>query len=228
MGYEIIKEISVKPSPIKLVCFDLDCTLVNGRLGWSLATAGVEPGTADRQTLEFHLKNVGGIKNRLALQKTIKDLLKNNVQVAITSFSNNPESVPFVLEKIGLTPDEIARIKNFSSRPEKEIRHARGKNDHLAQAIASCGCGIRPEEVVLVDDNHRNYDLAKEKGYHVIWVQGSENDVGYLNELRELTGLSRALTPPQIASLPAAEPKKTWVDKVLGWFGVQRTPAIAR
>jgi hypothetical protein len=213
---------------IKLVCFDLDCTLVNGRLGWSLNTAGIAPGTADRDTLEFHLQNVGGLKNKMALQKTMKDLLKNGTQVAITSFGKNPEAIPFVLEKIGLTSDEIARIKVFTFRPEKEIRKAHGKNDHLEQAIAACGCGIRPEEVVLVDDNINNYEVAKQKGYNVVWVQGSEGDIGYLNELREMTGLSKAQSPAasQIAATPEAP--QSWVSKVLGWFGLQRIPSIAR
>jgi len=214
-------------SPIKLVCFDLDCTIVNGRLGWSLATAGVEPGKADRQTLEFHLQSIGGIKNRLALQKTLKDLLKNGMHVAITSFGKNPEAIPFVLEKVGLTPDEIAQIKVYTFRPDKETRHARGKNDHLEQAIAACTHHPKPHEVVLVDDNVNNYELAKKKGYNVVWVQGSENDVGYLNELRELTGLSRTQTPLQVAFQPAAEPQKSWVDKVLGWFGLQRTSPVS-
>jgi hypothetical protein len=214
--------------PIKLVCLDLDCTILNGRLNWSLEQGGVAPGKADAATLDFHLKNVGGIKNRLALQRTIKDLLKKNVKVVITSFCSHPETLPFVLEKIGLTPDEISRIKNVSTRPDEDTRKAQGKNDMIAQAMSLCGCGIKPNEVVLVDDNLNNYELARQKGYNVIWVQGSENDVGYLNELRELTGLSRSESMPLATATPAAQPQKSWVDKVLGWFGVQRIPSIVR
>lgn len=214
---------------IKLSCFDLDCTIVNGRLGWSLNTAGVEPGTATRDTLEFHLQSIGGIKNKMALRMTMKDLLKNGVQVAITSFGKNPEAIPFVLEKVGLTPDEIARVKVFTFRPDKETRKSTGKNIHLEQAINACGADIKPEEVVLIDDNLNNYELAKKKGYNVVWVQGSENDVGYLNELRELAGLSQSregtISQPTLAAPPQ---EKSWVDKVLGWFGLQRTPEIAR
>lgn len=216
-------------SPIKLACFDLDCTIVNGRLGWSLHTAGVAPGTADRDTLEFHLQSIGGIKNKMALQRTMKDLLKNNVQVAITSFGKNPEAIPFVLEKVGLTPDEIARVKVFTFRPDKETRKSTGKNIHLEQAISSCGADIKPEEVVLIDDNLNNYQLAKQKGYNVIWVQGSENDVGYLNELREMTGLSKAQQYAPQPAISEQEPQeKSWVDKILGWIGLQRIPEIAR
>lgn len=208
-------------SPIKLVCFDLDCTILNGRLNYSLGKAGVPPGKADRETLDFHLKNVGGIKNRMALQRTIKDLLKNGVNVAITSFSSHPESIPYVLEKIGLTPGEIARIKDASTRPpEQAERHAFGKNNHIQRAMAMFpGENIQPQEVVLVDDNLRNFDLAKKHGYNVVWVQGSEVNVDYLNEVRELAGLS-ALRTVIVPDKP-----ESWVDRVLGAVGLRRISA---
>ncbi len=215
---------------VKLVCFDLDCTLLNGRLNHSLEEAGVASGAADRATLEAHLEKVGGIKNRMALQMTIRDLLKKGVKIAVTSFNNHPESIPFVLEKIGLTPQEIAQIHNASSRPESAQRHAMGKNNHIEKAIAACGGDMLPQEVVLVDDNINNFELAKQKGYQVIWVQGSEGKVDYLNELREMAGLStfQAAVPLlQLLAAPA-EPPKSLVDKLLGLIGLQRVPSVAR
>ena len=207
--------------PIKLACFDLDFTLLNGRLNHSLEEAGLTGQTADNATIDAHLEKVGGIKNRLALQKTIKDLLKKEVKVAITSFSNHPEAVTRVLERIGLSPEEISQVSNFSFRPDHSQRKANGKNPQLEQAIATFG--LQPSEVVLVDDNVNNFDLAKEKGYNVIWVQDSEGNVGYLNELREMAGLSAAMTQPIAPPAPAqvTEPEAGWVDRLLGMLGLK-------
>lgn len=209
--------------PVKLVCFDLDGTLLNGRLNHSLEEAGLTGVVVDNATIDAHLERIGGIKNQRALQKTMKDLLHSGVQVAITSFCCHPEAITRTLERIGLSPEEIAQVRNFSFRPEHEVRKADGKNTQLQNAIESVG-NLRPEEVVLVDDSVNNYELAKQKGYQVVWVQGSEGKVDYLNELRELAGLAttqqenvrRAPTP-----MPSFGTAESWVAGLLAQLGVR-------
>lgn len=220
------------PSPIKLVCFDIDDTMINGHLHRSLEQAGVMPGKADEATVLKHLETIGGIKNRMALQKTLKDLLKSGVNIAVTSYTSYAESIPPILRAIGLSAEEIARVKCASFTPPKmngkPVFAHYGKNNHIDLAIQSFGGNIRPEEVVLVDDRVENYQLARQKGYNVVWVQGGEGRVDYLDELRELAGLatSRATTMAQVPT-PAAPPAQSWVDRVLGWFGLQRVPSPA-
>ena len=206
--------------PIKLACFDLDGTLLNGRLNWSLEKAGLNGQSVDSATLDEHLERIGGIKNPMALQKTLRDLLRKDVKVAITSFSNHPEAITHVLARIGLTSDEIGKIANFSFRPDtREVMKAEGKNNQLAKAIETYG--LQPSDVVLVDDSMNNYELAKQKGYNVIWVQGSEGKVDYLNELREMAGLAtpeRAAAPVQPPA-PAPQQPQGFVAKLLSAIG---------
>jgi FMN phosphatase YigB (HAD superfamily) len=180
----------VSTSPIKLVCFDLDRTILNGRLNHALKTAGIVPGKTDRVELDFHMENTGGIKNRRSLLKTMRDLLKHNVRIAVTSFAEHCESIPYVLERVGLNPEEIDQIKIACFRPEDAERKKFGKNNHIEQAIAMFpGENVSPNEVVLVDDNPRNLDLAKPQGYQIILVQDDEG-IDYLNKLRAVSGLS--------------------------------------
>lgn len=206
-------------SPIKLVCFDLDDTILNGHLHRSLENAGIAKGEAGPETIRNHVEAIGGIKNRLALRATMKDLLDHDVKIAITSYTGYPETIPVILGMIGLNEDEKAKVQCASFTPpcgphgEKTPNY--GKNHHIERAIRAFGGHIEPHEVVLVDDRLEHFALAKVHGYNVVWVQGSENDTGYLKELRELAGLSAERAPA-----PAPE---SWVDKVLAICGLQRT-----
>jgi hypothetical protein len=215
--------------PIKLACFDLDDTIINGHLGRALHNAGVVPGKADPQMVRTTVKEIGGLKNPQALKATLRKLLAANINIAVTSYTDYPETIPAVLEMAGLTPPEIAQIHIASFAPPKladgHIDRSNGKNQHIQAAIESFGGAIRPEEVALIDDNMNHYELAKQKGYNVVWVQGSEGDVRYLNEVRELAGLSQAVVIPPVVVEVSDLPKQSWVDKVLGWFGVQRIPS---
>lgn len=215
---------------IKLACFDMDDTMINLHLHRLLAQAGIKPGEANSEIVRKLVEENGGVKNRMALQATLRDMLKKNIHIAVTSYTSYSESIPVVLKMIGLNDNEISQIKLASFTPPKgpngEKTPDYGKNNHIQKAIEAFGEPVKPEEIVLIDDREDHYKLAKEKGYNVIWVQGSENDVGYLNELRQLAGLSVSQqAAPQLAPAAQTPVEQRWTDKILGWFGLQWKPA---
>ncbi|MDX1976003.1 MAG: hypothetical protein SFT92_10085 [Rickettsiales bacterium] len=195
----------------------MDDTILNGDLHYALRKAGVPTGTVDMEKLPACVEGLGGIKNRLALQSTIKGLLASGTHVAITSFSEDLASIPYVLQQIGLSPQELAQIKIVSFYPSPADRAKDGKNNHIQRAIDAFGDPtVKPEEVVLVDDNINNYELAKKHGYNVIWVQGSEGRVDYLNELRQMAGLSGVAA----SVAPIRPPEESFVKKLLNSIGL--------
>jgi hypothetical protein len=207
---------------IKLACFDMDDTILNGDLHYALREAGVPIGTLDMEKLPGCVEKLGGVKNRQALLATMRSLMKSGVHVAVTSFSEDILSIPYVLKQVGLTDREIAQIQIVSFHPSKEEKEKNGKNNHIQRVIDSYpGENIQPQEVVLVDDNLNNFELAKKHGYNVIWVQGSEGKVDYLNELRALAGLSAPETAlPVPEKLPAPLPEQSFVEKLLSSIGL--------
>lgn len=176
---------------LKLVCFDIDDTILNGHLFNALAMDGQTPGTVDEDTIRWHLNLIGGVKNAKALKQTMHDLLEAGVQVALTSFTNYQETIDPILEMIGLSAEDKAKIHRVCFTPPREVQDAQGKTEHLRQAMAAAGLSdASPAEVLLVDDYDRNIRLATEAGFQGIEVHEREGSTGYLSELRKRAGLS--------------------------------------
>ena len=196
-----------KRANIKLVCFDLDNTITNFDLYERLLSMGPGRSSLRRKNVTdahmdraFANRDHGGIRNQPQLLQTMRDIMAAGIGIAITSHNIYWQQFPYVLQRVGLTNEEIGKIHLSQCEPNKSDWPA--KEALIRKAKGFCR---RKHHVALVDDNREIVEFAERAGYNAIQTNLAEGDIRYLNELRELVGLSPLATPER----PAADDSLT-------------------
>jgi hypothetical protein len=135
---------------IQLVCFDFDQTIVNTMY------------TPEFRTPENICKRISPLFIKLG-----KMLLDNGIAVSIVTFNVNPNIGPAVSNLLG------TKINVFA-RNDSEI--GTGKSWHLDSAIRAYNksmekddrTGLRPQNVLFLDDDFENIKIATRAGYNCI------------------------------------------------------------
>jgi len=193
----ISEQLSIAVKKKKLFCFDLDKTLTNTDVYVALRQAGLSGRQQEQDDPSQSYMNIidriinkaqeilesdedGGIKNRKELCKTMRNILKAEQRIAITSFGDYVCIIPLILEQIGLEKTEIEQIifdettvhRNFYDKDgnisfdshynKKGIKIENGqrkvsvyKNRHIANAIQRVSERYPDDvlnEVILIDD----------------------------------------------------------------------------
>lgn len=129
----------------------------------------------------------------------IRDALKTGNKVAITSFNRYPDAIPKVLERIGLTEQEIAQVTIVVGYPNEGSDSSKGKQEHMqlaAQMIATESNVIIPKQnTMLIDDSTNNVRLSQEQGY----AQGLV--IKPTNNQTDFTQVDRFTTPAPRSSV---------------------------
>ncbi|NBX04391.1 MAG: HAD family hydrolase [Alphaproteobacteria bacterium] len=215
--------------PIKLVCFDMDETLIDFHLHNLLADVKIAPRQLTEQKLEDIFGKKGrAIRNPSEIRQTMRDLLGAGIKIAITSHSSYQSSFPFILKKIGLTPEEIAQVQivPFSAKDikasrgpvgrwllsEKKPRTWKTKEKLIEMARKEVSCD--KNEVAFVEDDKDYVRAANDAGYKAICVDW--HGTGYLDELREMAGLEPLSSQKTVSTVPPAEPEGTKWRKEVG------------
>jgi len=170
---------------MSLFCFDFDNTLVNGQFHNTLNGLGVPWGNATTEQINTLLDIPAiGLKNPKELLNVFRSALANGHQIAITSYTNYPEVGPVALKKMGLTDEEIAKIKIVGFLPKNQ---SQGKGEHMQQAMEHFGLHDK-SDVYLIDDNGKNCVEANNEGYgESTLVSSAVNPPpAYLEELQQM------------------------------------------
>ena len=140
----------LKKQGVRLVCFDFDQTIVNTSYNHEFRT----PANICRR--------VSPLFTKLGLM-----LLENGINVSIVTFNINPYIGPAISELLGT---KIACFSRNDSETET------GKGWHLDNTIKLYNSrmqigdkmGIRPENVLFLDDDFENIKIAIRSGYNCI------------------------------------------------------------
>jgi HAD superfamily hydrolase (TIGR01549 family) len=76
-----------------------------------------------------------------------------------------------------------SKIKNVFKQVFRSVNLGFEKTDILAYKTISRKIGVNPEEILYIDDNHRNVNTAKEAGMKTIKYESNEQAI---KEIREL------------------------------------------
>ena len=189
-----------------------------------------------------------GIKNKIELETLISDALKHGDCVAITSYTDYPEAIVLMLEKLHLSEEERAKIYIASHLPfyidgkpfhsdgkmvrfgEAPYDNSRGKDLHMLEALKHFQAqGKEIDELILVDDSKTNVTVANVTGHMLDGIrtrgilvnQSPTADPSYIEETRKAMGL-----PPALTAAPAPESDSTRAAPILMQWGKQHTPTI--
>ena len=212
-------------APKKLICLDFDETITSINFRNVLMDDGVRSKDTDAGFFRGWLaKNYRAKNTYIRHIDKMRDSLssivaKDDVCVAIVSSNNYPALLPVVLENMGLTPNEIGKIKIFTPTPaEKSAKKfldfgwfKRKTPDALAQAEAEAlwteklalmkqamawadiadTAENRAEQIVLVEDKQSTLYKAKHKGgFKTISATIHHDDSNkYIDEMRAFAGL---------------------------------------
>lgn len=209
-----------------LVCYDWDETIVNGHCHNTLRSQRVPSGAATHEHAD-NLIRTFGFKNEDLTCESIKTALRNNHLVAITSYTAYPEIIPHMLQRLGLSAEEVAKIKIISGFPtlngtldpigRQTINANLGKELHIraAQQWASQqGHTIGDEAVILIDDSQNNVDVARRSKHQAIKAPRADFENSqfgdYLFQLEKIVG------PYDIASVESRQAARLYNHELLG------------
>lgn len=203
------------PPVKKLVCLDFDQTIttinfhnmfVEAKYSSTISTKAIAGWFKAFPPEDY-------IRNRVTLCKTIRELInKPGISVAITSTNVYSNLIPFMLEAVGLTKEEIAKHiiyipcpprtwdNSWRARVERalmdEATYAktvawREKLSIIEQSMGKAGLTKHDKKhVLLVDDEEFNIESAKNLGFSVIHSPSLGGDrPTYLQETRRWAGL---------------------------------------
>ncbi len=183
-----------------LVCFDFDHTIVNSHYHNTLATQKIqgysntsgpfvyEKPASNANAVEETTKNLlrnsdTGIKNGEQLAKTMKQLIADGHDVAITSFSQYPDAIKTTLATI-LTEEELKKVKIVVGFPKDGPLSENAKTEHIELAMKEFNVTDK-SKVVLVDDSIKNVNVARTKGFGAVSVPIEDKNITYLDELNK-------------------------------------------
>lgn len=159
---------------VRLCCFDFDMTVVDPKYSYEF------------QTPQDVCKRLSHLFIKLA-----KKLLKSGIFVTIVTYNSSPLIKPSISSMIGYDTPVFSR---------DDHRLETGKAWHLDQAIQFCNSkfntsdrfGMRPQNVLLIDDDPNNAMNAARTGFHVInnkSVICLDDLVGFINQSNQLQTL---------------------------------------
>lgn len=152
-----------------LFVVDFDNTIVNGNTHNALSS--ITSLDIDRMWGLIHkLPPIGSAE---MWQQTFRKILADHHKIAIASFNAYGSIIiPVYLEKIiGLTPTEIQRIHIESWLPL--IPMDADKNEHIRGIIRDMKYKGKKDSIILVDDDLKNIEAAKEEGFTTIFANGT-------------------------------------------------------
>jgi len=184
ISYMSKKKYIIRPELLKeeyLFCWDFDNTIINGNSHDFFDTMNIK-GSAPKELINKFLADPAtGLRNPLKLLSAIRMTLKHGHKIAITTLSEYPEVIEPALQKLGLTEDEINKVKIIAG-PSSTLYP--GKLKHIRKAMDHFGVTTK-QSVYLIDDNKENCSVAKKNGYGVIRAETADS-VEYLAEIHEL------------------------------------------
>ncbi|BFD46858.1 MAG: hypothetical protein DMENIID0002_15040 [Rickettsia endosymbiont of Sergentomyia squamirostris] len=162
------------PSNNILLCFDLDGTILKGSLHNALNTT-LNYVDCVKRFLEDETKNW---KNKELLVELFQKALTIGCHIAIVSFNLYPDWIKYALEQLlGSTLSEKIYVVSHPRRNDYK-----GKQEHIEEAKRHFGVS-KNEQVVLIDDDLNNVDIAKKNGMQGIHVK---EGIEYLNKAFEI------------------------------------------
>ena len=164
-----------------LFCWDFDNTIINGNSHDFFDTMNIKGSAPNELINKFLTDPATGLRNPLKLLSAIRMTLKHGHKIAITTLSEYPEVIEPALQKLGLTEDEINKVKIIAG-PSSTLYP--GKLKHIRKAMDHFGVTTK-QSVYLIDDNKENCSLAKKNGYGAIRAETADS-LGYLAEIHEL------------------------------------------
>ncbi len=181
-----------------LFCWDFDNTIIKGNSHDFFDDKNIIAGKASKELINQFLADPDtGLKNPKKLLSTIHSALKNGHKIAITSLSEYPEIIIPALQKLGLTEEEIIKIKIIAG-PSSSLYP--GKLNHIKKAMKAFSI-TKKESVYLIDDNEKNCIIANENGYGAFKVL-AEDSGEYLTAIDKLisTNLTKITKDKPIAT----------------------------
>jgi hypothetical protein len=216
-----------------LVCVDFDHTIVDAHYHWTLSGSPDRSGKPTTEAFAPAVNNYGafvyaapaanaaevekattalldnpntGVKNPEKLGETLKKLIADGHDVAITSFSLYPDAIKTTLGTV-LTPGELEKVKIIAGFPKDGPGSRNAKTEHMELAMKEFNVTDR-SKVVLVDDSTTNVDVAKKKGFKAVQVPMEAGNTAYLDDLNQevskIAQIGREQTPE-----PAAVPSNS-------------------
>jgi hypothetical protein len=163
-----------------LITIDFDYTIVNGhthnKIKYSQET--------NKDSQWDQIKDFATVGNPGEWKHILKTLIKEGHSICIVSFNSYGHIIPrYLLEKIGLSNEDIKKIKVISwlpSRPETA-----NKNQHIQQAKKITRFLGKNSQVILIDDTKDNIDAASKENYRTITA---DKDGAYLSNIIPLVG----------------------------------------
>lgn len=167
----------------RLFCFDFDETITQRHMHHFLKTCGVKPGMPImNEIIEICLESCK-LKNPDLTREAIKKIINQGDLAAIVSYNCYPDMINYTLKKLGLSESELAKIRISTGFPteegsidptgRKKISYAHGKELHIADCVAWAkeqGFSIANEDIILIDDDQKNIEIAKQHGHKAIQV----------------------------------------------------------
>lgn len=128
---------------------------------------------------DYNIKNVKQFGGKLLTEdafqfpeefvQMVRDVLQAEIHVVIATHNQFPAIVPFALEKLGFTKEEVESIDIISGSPQDK---SECKNEHIKLAMDLKGIKSA-SEVVLIDDTYMNCITAQELGCEAVWVDSN-------------------------------------------------------
>lgn len=163
-----------------LLALDLDNTILNFHSHNDLChnVFKFKPGEATpKDILELlKIKSQDGLKpfkHQTDMLALIQYALSNNHDVAIVSYTDFPQIIPTLLEKLGLSLSEISKIYIKGGLPTRVDQDKYGKQLHIEDALEHFGYEKSDHsQALLLDDSWKNYALAEEQGFKAVLAPG--------------------------------------------------------
>ncbi len=181
---EVSDSFYIKPDPLKkeyLFCWDFDNTIIKGNSHDFFDTLNIT-GSVPKELIDKFLADEDNcLRDPVNLLPIIRKTLKHGHKIAITTLSEYPEVIEPALQKLGLTEDEINKVKIING-PSSTLYP--GKLKHIKKAMDHFKITTE-QSVYLIDDDEKNCFLAKKNGYSVIKVDNKDS-VGCLTKINKL------------------------------------------
>lgn len=157
-----------------LFCFDFDDTIVDRELPRPLMQMSREE--------MFNYLNKPPILNKSRLSRIFHRILNERHHLALTSFSSEDLVIGTTLIRAGLSVQVIETIAIVLDLP---VAPDRDKEDHIQMAKDHYHVTDNAQ-VVLIDDQMRNINKARECGQTGIWVNDPKNNTSYLDQIEKV------------------------------------------
>lgn len=143
------------------------------------------------------IKSQGGLKpfkHQADMLALIQFALNHGDDVAIVSYTDFPETIPTLLEQLGLSSYEISKIYIRGGLPSRLDQDKYGKQLHIEDALEHFGYQKSDHaQAVLLDDSWVNYALAEEQGFKAVLAPAEyePNSKEYFKEVKIILNQSK-------------------------------------